>query len=54
MDEWGKAGEVGLIECQTCKKKIYVVQKNLSTNFFIESYYFIFELGFINPNFFVL
>ena len=27
MHEWLKVSEVGLIECQTCEKKIYVVKK---------------------------
>ena len=27
MHEWLKVAEVGLIECQTCEKKIYVVKK---------------------------
>ena len=59
MDEWGKAGEVGLIECQTCEKKIYVVKKNLS-KFFLKFFslnpiiLYTFELGFINLNFFVI
>ena len=33
MHERGKAVEVGLIECQTCEKKIYVVKKNLGKIF---------------------
>ena len=33
MHERGKAGEVGLIECQTCEKKIYVVKKILGKFF---------------------
>ena len=50
--------EVGLIECQTCEKKIYVVKKFLgkiflkffSLNLII---LYTFELGFINLNFFI-
>ena len=33
MHERGKAVEGGLIECQTCEKKIYVVKKILRTIF---------------------
>ena len=33
MHERGKAGEGGLIECQTCEKKIYVVKKILGKIF---------------------
>ena len=33
MHERGKAVEVGLIECQTCEKKIYVVKKILGKFF---------------------
>ena len=29
----GQAVEVGLIECQTCEKKIYVVKTILGKNF---------------------
>ena len=59
MDEWRKVEEVGLIECQTCKKKIYVVKKNLG-KFFLKFFslnliiLYTFELGFINLNFFVI
>ena len=35
MHERGKAGEGGLIECQTCEKKIYVVKFFLG-NFFLK------------------
>ena len=54
-----KALEVGLIECQTCEKKIYVVKRNLGKTFFeiffIESYSFIyFELFLSFPAFFIL
>ena len=59
MDEWGKAGEVGLIECQTCEKKIYVVKFfeiwKILTFFSLNLIIFtMFELGFINLNFFVI
>ena len=58
MHEWGKAVEVGLIECQTCKKKILGTKKILgkiflkffSLNLII---LYTFELGFINLNFFI-
>ena len=33
MDEWRRGEEVGLIECQTCEKKIYVVKKILGKIF---------------------
>jgi hypothetical protein len=33
MHERGKAVEGGLIECQTCEKKIYVVKKILGKIF---------------------
>ena len=33
MHEWLKVEEVGLIECQTCEKKIYVVKKILGKTF---------------------
>jgi hypothetical protein len=33
MHEWLKVSEVGLIECQTCEKKIYVVKKILGKKF---------------------
>ena len=33
MHEWLKVSEVGLIECQTCEKKIYVVKKILGKTF---------------------
>ena len=33
MDEWRRGEEVGLIECQTCIKKIYVVKKFLGKFF---------------------
>ena len=33
MHEWLKVSEVGLIECQTCEKKIYVVKKILGKIF---------------------
>ena len=33
MHERGKAGQGGLIECQSCEKKIYVVKKILGKIF---------------------
>ena len=59
MDEWRKVEEVGLIVSQTCEKKIYVVKffeiwkilKKFSLNLIILT---MFELGFINLNFFVI
>ena len=45
MDEWRRGEEVGLIECQTCKKKS---MKFLSLNLII---LYKFELGFINLSF---
>ena len=59
MDEWGKVVEVDLIVSQTCKKKNYVVKffeiwnflKFFSLNLII---FTLFELGFINLNFFVI
>ena len=33
MHKRGKAMEGGLIECQTCEKKIYVAKKNLGKIF---------------------
>ena len=46
MHERGKAGEGGLIECQTCEKKNLCSKKNFRTIFleifFIESYSFIY------------
>ena len=50
--------EVGLIECQTCKKKILGTKKILG-NFFFKFFslnliiLYTFELGFINLNFFI-
>ena len=51
--------EVGLIECQTCKKKILGTKKILGKKFlkFFSLNLIIlytFELGFINLNFFVI
>ena len=58
MDERSKAEEVGLIECQTCKKINLSSKQNVKYNF---SEFFsmnliilyMFELGLINLNFFV-
>ena len=60
MDEWRKVEEVGLIECQTCKKNLYSKKKINFGNFFLKFFslnliiLYKFELGFINLNFFVL
>ena len=59
MHERGKAGEGGLIECQTCEKKIYVVEKILPKIFLkffsLNLIFFIyFELFLSFPAFFVL
>ena len=58
MDEWRKVEESGLIECQTCEKKNYVVKIFLGTiflKFFSLNLILLysFELGFINLNFFI-
>ena len=46
MHDRGKAGEVGLIECQTCEKKIYVVKKILG-KFFLKFFSLILILLYI-------
>ena len=58
MDEWRKVEESGLIECQTCGKKNYVIKIFLGTiflKFFSLNLILLysFELGFINLNFFI-
>ena len=35
MEEWRKVEEVGLIECQTCKKKNLCSKKILGKNFLL-------------------
>ena len=54
MDEWRKVEEVGLIISQTCEKKIYVVKIVLNFFSFNLIVFTMFELGFINLNFFVI